>query len=551
MTASALEALPPELLTHLLSFLDLDELLSLSTTSHHLHHVVAASYIAHFARASLGYAPRTLKHLSFHARAPWPVRARWAARVAQRWDAWDARGGVVSAWREKCLPVVRLWEPARGVGAVLAARGREVEMWLTRQDGTVEPVPVVIADPWTHRARRGGDARGAHDDVTALAATQTPGEVLVSRVSGQVQRLAVVQHASARDGMPVVLEERARYSCGPEVGGAQTTVQALHAQGNVLVSAATSRLRAAAAAASTAVASTPGAGAVGRVTSLAQSLSSRAAPKRHFVSLHSLSSPWESPVVLPFAHKPWSVHLSPSARWLAVGHNGTTPLSIFHLDSTGAPASSGDAQVLARTKRNTSVYGLASPSPSCSPLNAEQTLLAAFYDSTTRVYDLRVPGPSSAVASAWTDSDEQRPQNEVMRLVDPWSDDPCYSVAMGGAAGAYVAVGTARNAAVRLFDVRYASSTMRQQGGKGKGQVAGRRGGITAFAPGRDRSPVYGLEIEGSRVWGVTDRRGFVLDFDAFRPRGGRAGIGEKVAFVGHGEGEGGVLRWTGDDEQR
>ncbi|BGP25528.1 hypothetical protein JCM10295v2_004456 [Rhodotorula toruloides] len=156
----------------------------------------------------------------------------------------------------------------------------------------------------------------------------------------------------------------------------------------------------------------------------------------------------------------------------------------------------------------------------------KETVLAAFYDATTCVYDLRSSPPPSDVVSAWDQPRFERPSNEIMRLSDPWSDDPAFSLAVGGAAGSYVAVGTARNAAIRLFDVRQAAS-----------------GGITAFAPGRDRSPVYGLEMEGSRLWGVSEKRGFWLDFDAFLGKED----GERVPFVGHVKGEGGSLRWMGE----
>ena len=40
------------------------------------------------------------------------------------------------------------------------------------------------------------------------------------------------------------------------------------------------------------------------------------------------------------------------------------------------------------------------------------------------------------------------------------------------------------------------------------------RGGYSVYTPGRPESPVYGLCGEGGRIWGVTDRRAFVLAFD-------------------------------------
>ncbi|TNY22229.1 hypothetical protein DMC30DRAFT_393000 [Rhodotorula diobovata] len=572
MHRSRLEQLPPELLSHLLSFVCLDSLLSLSATSRLLHAFITSSALPTYAAKTLGArTPFTLQHLPFHRRAPWAQRAQWGERTSERWGAWDGRGAVVSPWTGgKCLPVVKLWEVDHGVGTVLVASGRELQLWATRNDGNLEVIPVVVPLPpgvaAAAAAGRGAAApRGALDDVTSLASGTRPGEVVVARHSGLVQRLRVAHHADPARRRPLVLEETARYAMpGPGAGPAAdgkgaTAVQALHSGGGLLAAATTTRLpppsvsSALPSSSSLTASATP-------LHTLATSLSSRAAPKSHAVTLHALSSPWApASAVLPFAAKPWAVHLSPSRRWLAVGHTGTAPLSLLHLDSTGSPTGS-PALALARTRRPTSVYGLTSPSPLSSGwANPDETLLAALYDSTARVYDLRVPvpGPASS-SSSWDDAhaaaDDERPRNEVLRLSDPWSDDAAYALALGGPQGAVLAVGSARNAAVRLFDLRAPAAPLfllveaeTQREAKARDRATAR--GITAFAPGRDRSPVYGLAGEASRFWGVTERRGFVLDFDAF-PRGGGAGgrrWGERVAYVGHEEGGGGTLRWMGE----
>ncbi|GAA5847470.1 hypothetical protein JCM9279_000496 [Rhodotorula babjevae] len=565
MHLSRLEQLPPELLSHLLAFLPLASLLALSSTSHRLHDFIARAHLAQYtARAMGARTPFSLQHLGFHRRAPWAQRALWAERTSARWDEWDGRGAVVSQWGGKCLPVLKLWEVDRGVGTVLVGKGRELELWATRGDGSVEVVPVVVPLPASGKgAAAAAAARGALDDVTSLASGTRAGEIVVGRHSGLVQRLRVAHHADVARGRPLVLEETARYAMtaaalGSSGGGGKaagaTAVQALHSEGGLLAAASTTRLpppsaSAAASATSASYGASP-------IHSLASSLSSRAAPKRHAVTLHSLSSPWQAPAVLPFAAKPWAVHLSPSRRYLAVGHTGLAPLSLFHLDSTGAPLSPDSPSILARTPRSTSVYGLTSPGPLSAFANPDETLLAAFYDSTARMYDLRVAPPPSSTSSAggaWDAVDgDARPRNEVLRLSDPWSDDAAYALALGGAQGAILAVGSARNAAVRLFDLRSAAVPLpRCDGGAAELQLARERErtrGVTAFAPGRDRSPVYGLAGEASRFWGVTDRRGFVLDFDAFRARAASGGAeGERVAFVGHEEGGGGTLRWMGE----
>jgi len=59
---------------------------------------------------------------------------------------------------------------------------------------------------------------------------------------------------------------------------------------------------------------------------------------------------------------------------------------------------------------------------------------------------------------------------------------------------------------------------------------------------------VYGLSIENSRIWGVTEKSGFVFNFHADE----RDGRGEEsVAYVGH-EGEGkGELKRTGERSRK
>ncbi|BGP17202.1 hypothetical protein JCM10213v2_005218 [Rhodosporidiobolus nylandii] len=460
---SPLERLPLELLAHtLLPHLPLPSLLSLRLCSRTLRSAVE-EHLPSVLR-SLGYAPCTIAHLPFHRHAPAARKALWATSVVRRFEAQEFRGSVLGGqrggWR-KCLPVVKLWEPVAGEGALLVARGRGMELW--------------HADPSAGGGMRGADvlvdgfdggrreeAAGATKDVTALCGGIGLGEVTVARVDGTLSRLRVRSD-----------ERRA----GGGGGG----------------------------------------------------LSSRAVSSSHSISLHALASPWQPPEVVPLSTKPWSLLLSPSSSsasaaaspsWLAIGHTGISPLSLLPLTPSGPLPSA--LQPLSHTRKTTSVYALASP-PSSSPLSPSHTVIAAFYDSTTRVFDLRVPPPSSSSSSSWNDGDDDfRPANEIARLADPWSDDPSYSLACGGPSGSAVFVGTARNAALRIFDLRSAS----------------RSSSITAYAPGRDRSPVYSLAAEGSRVYGATESRGFVLDWDPWPER-----AAEGVAFVRHSEG--GAMRWS------
>jgi hypothetical protein len=59
-----------------------------------------------------------------------------------------------------------------------------------------------------------------------------------------------------------------------------------------------------------------------------------------------------------------------------------------------------------------------------------------------------------------------------------------------------IAGGGARHGTVCLFDIRYPKK------------------GWSVFSPAGKGSPVYSLKGEGGRVWGVTEKRAFVLAFD-------------------------------------
>ncbi|GAA5938987.1 hypothetical protein JCM10213_005997 [Rhodosporidiobolus nylandii] len=543
---SPLERLPLELLAHtLLPHLPLPSLLSLRLCSRTLRSAVE-EHLPSVLR-SLGYAPCTIAHLPFHRHAPAARKALWATSVVRRFEAQEFRGSVLGGqrggWR-KCLPVVKLWEPVAGEGALLVARGRGMELW--------------HADPSAGGGMRGADvlvdgfdggrreeAAGATKDVTALCGGIGLGEVTVARVDGTLSRLRVrsdERRAGGGGGGCVRLAEKARYdafpsaSAGGKTAGRSSTIQALASEGGVLAAAGTTRLPPGSVAASAPATPAPASPFSSRpstpsasLPSLAASLSSRAVSSSHSISLHALASPWQPPEVVPLSTKPWSLLLSPSSSsasaaaspsWLAIGHTGISPLSLLPLTPSGPLPSA--LQPLSHTRKTTSVYALASP-PSSSPLSPSHTVIAAFYDSTTRVFDLRVPPPSSSSSSSWNDGDDDfRPANEIARLADPWSDDPSYSLACGGPSGSAVFVGTARNAALRIFDLRSAS----------------RSSSITAYAPGRDRSPVYSLAAEGSRVYGATESRGFVLDWDPWPER-----AAEGVAFVRHSEG--GAMRWS------
>ncbi|GAA5859828.1 hypothetical protein JCM8547_004344 [Rhodosporidiobolus lusitaniae] len=551
---TGLHSLPPELLdSSLLPLLPLPSLLALSSTSSSLRSHITASYLPFHARRSLGYTPFTLAHLHFHSpSSSWVRKSLWSAQVSHNFLHHRFRGftlgGPHRTWA-RCIPVLKLWEDGEGVGNVVVARGKGVEVWRAGESaGGVMRGADVLFDSVRGARGKGGTKGGSYDDVSALSSGLSPGELVVGRIDGTLARYKVAADArdKRRGGGQVRMREVARYEAGPGgkggKGEGKTAVQALSTSGEMLVCAATTRGRP----------SVPSPADADADASLASQLASRSAPTTHSVTLHALASPWLPPTLVPYATatdgkkdgggKPWSILLSPSQSsssssspsWLAVGHTSPSPLSLISLTPSGplAPVS------LVRTAKTTSVYGLCSPSLVSSPFaNPDQTVIAAFYDSTTSVFDLRLPAPSPS-SSPPSSSRRYDPSfgahelqsNEVLRLQDPWSDDPSFSLSSGGPSGSYICVGAARDSNIRLFDVRNPSSS------------------VTAIAPGRDRSPVYGVAMEQSRLWAVTEQRVVGVEWDGFEGVRTGGGAWEGVGYVRHegvGEKGAGGLRVT------
>lgn len=467
--------LPPEILHHLLPFLSLSSIAALAATSRSLGTFVTTHAFRLHALSYESYSPFTVA--PSHRDWSWSRKAEWTCRQAARWDAWqcgaEVLGGQGRTWQRSCMPVIMLWEanPVSGrPPRVVVGKGPTIEMWEVDERGGSWNVYDGASHQGQGKMGRGGTQTGRPglDDITGIAAVAGGhDDLLLSHVSGSVQRMRLDPNGQ--------LVEVARYisaESGP------STVQALESAGGLIFCAHASRPRP--------HALPPRPTAVHLVSTAA----------RHYsVSIQSISSPWSPPTSFAIPTKPWFLLPSltsgtASPTWLAVGHSGPSPLSIYTLSSTGEPL---PLPISYSTASKTSIYALTTPSLNAAHFRPDATVISAAYDSLTRIYDLR----SSSL-------------NPIVELSDPWSDDPLYSVASGGPSGSYIAVGTARNA-IRLFDVRNPTN-----------------GGITAFAPTRERSPVYGVVMEHSRVWAVVERRAFVVDFE-----GGRREL-EDVAYYGH-----------------
>lgn len=359
------------------------------------------------------------------------------------------------------MPVLFIWAQGERRRLVIG-KGIELEIWeidafncswdLLRVNGGLNKAGAdILAGKCAVKTK-------GYDDITGISSQRD--DLLISRVSGRIQRIRFV---APEYGRPARIIELARYEAA---GG---TIQSLTSHNNLMIAASSTR-----------------------------PISQSPATSSHSISIFNISSPWISPTHLSLPTKPWSTLTTPSS--IIVGSSGPNPLRIYPLSPSGSTHSPSDYI----SPSSTSIYALCTPPLSISyHFHSSAIVLAACFDSLTRVYDIRLPST----------------QGPVMTLGDPFSDDACYSVSM---TGSWVAVGTARNASIRLFDLRNAREDVAT-------------GGITLFGQRKERSPVYGVALAFSRIYAVTDRRGFVVDFDC-----ATRGNGEPVGYYKHlGEGAG------------
>ena len=211
------------------------------------------------------------------------------------------------------------------------------------------------------------------------------------------------------------------------------------------------------------------------------------------ISIFNARSPWLSPGTfeLPSTTRAWSSLLtSPTS---SNGFNaliGTgSGISIYTLHPSGSSASPNTTQPIRylfgpEAPASSSAYSLSlPPSPSTasrSITHHPSTLLSSWYDSHLRLHDLR-----------------SRSTSPVASFSDPyaWADGSAmYCATFLGEN--WIAGGGARHGAVCIFDVRWPNK------------------GWSAFSPGGKGSPVYALQGDGGRLWGVSEKRAFVLAFD-------------------------------------
>ncbi|KAM0746508.1 hypothetical protein T439DRAFT_133146 [Meredithblackwellia eburnea MCA 4105] len=498
---SMLLSLPQEILHHLIPFLDLSSIALLCGTCQTLNSFLSEHAFRLHALHYLSYDPFTAypHHNSWN--WSWSKRLAWSLNVRERWQSWEMSGEVLSLFPRRCMPVVMLWDRGEKLSPrIVIGKGHKMEMWEVATDGRKNQVWEGTLQ-WTCPTREAeeslgiGRARKSYkkplEEITAICPVAGhPRDLIVSFASGRRQRKRMDDDFRLKD---------VTWYTAPEQG--QAVVQAMYSAGNYLFSAST-------------------------VRPPPRPLPSQRIPihqvpattRQHQISTQMIGSPWVSPSTFPIDSKPWSILASPSSSstapaWLAVGHEGTSPLSLFFLSTTGELLPSPPTY---EYPRKTSIYSLVSPSPLNTHFRSDCTILAGSFDSVCRVFDIRLP---STVPP-------------VLELSDPWSDDALYSIASGGPGGSYVIAGTARNS-IQVFDLRYPRTSAGAHTLIPADGVPGDSGGITMFSPTRDKSPVYSLAVEYSRIWAAVDRNTFVLDFEDLGGREVRA-----IEYYGHAKGD-------------
>lgn len=234
----------------------------------------------------------------------------------------------------------------------------------------------------------------------------------------------------------------------------------------------------------------------------------------HMLSLSSsglaallpLSTADPTPEVINLGVRSWVGHLSTrSSSYAAFGSTSKLPLSIHHI--TSSHLSPHPSLFLAphpsKIERATAVYSIQSAPLSAPWGDSDQIVVSGWYDGVVRVHDLRSSTRTTIDASFGSSSASAHPSAPaptsalvpVLFVSDPWSFEPIYSVACGGGSTAHIAAGSARHSVVSFWDVRAPAR------------------GWSVHAPGNDSSPVYSLLLDGARVFGANESRGFVFDF--------------------------------------
>ncbi|KAJ9103248.1 hypothetical protein QFC21_002671 [Naganishia friedmannii] len=251
------------------------------------------------------------------------------------------------------------------------------------------------------------------------------------------------------------------------------------------------------------------------------------ATKDGLASLYHAESPWTQPSTIDVGTRLWTAHLSLSASqpFAAFGGSGNASqaLRVFPVMPSGIFANSSakeqDHVAFGGSQRGRSaVYGIATPPNDMTMSfsnNPGSIVLSAWYDSFARIYDLRTTNLATGNAIP------------VAEMQDPWSHEALYCCDFVGPG--QVVAGSARHGMLHIWDPRMVKKATSRaeittvndgsldtsvQDPHETTVLSRHQGGWTVYTPGQPDSPVYDVKGEGGRIWGVTNRRTFVLAFD-------------------------------------
>lgn len=401
----------------------------------------------------------------------WRERARHAYQTNLHWASGEFTPWVLNTpWRARYHSVLAMSSTTLAVGA-----GNTIYTYLFSQGGVREDLAIQV-----HR-----DYLPA-TDITGLAFLPNIGatrQMLITDMSGRVVRIRADDDATSFpngrprlsgswNGKSAFVSQTARYDHPHEA------IKALSTSSSMALTMSTTGL----------------------------------------LSLFNANTPWVPPSTYHSQKTGWSCHLQldASTPFAATGlHNGA---SIIPIRQSGFDSSTPSLARLGGPKNGCPVYSISAFLPGSSP----DIVTTGWYDGKVRVHDLRLPATSAGSTSSALSPPSQPLSSlsgppsllkPVLTLSDPWrSFDAIYSLSARGvpsSSGAhshhYITAGSAQHSVVAIWDVRSPG------------------GGWSVYAPGGDRSPVYGLLTEGSRIWGTTQSRAFMLDFArGSTARGGR-----------------------------
>ncbi|KDQ11066.1 hypothetical protein BOTBODRAFT_114942 [Botryobasidium botryosum FD-172 SS1] len=465
-----LTALPVDILLLILRDLTVSSLAVLSRTCHSFHILINDAGWKQYANQNPRYSPSITRVAEIWSSRE---RARFAHLTDRRWDSqtYVARP-LCDPWATKLRPVLCISD-----SRLVLAKGQELLLYDFGCDHS-KPIQLPIVR-YAGSAQLSNRTKDSRHDITGVIFLPDGGanrQLCVAQANGKLTRYEI---SAAVPGAPIEANRSsiaARSRNGYNAGRAPKILQAttmatyehpltpinyLTSSGNHILSIAASGL----------------------------------------ASLIQADSPWEPPSTIKLPFQLWSAHLSlkSSTPFAAIGTKGPSPLGVYPI--TQSQLSSEPLAFLggSATPRS-AVYGICGVCPG-SPLgSSDQIVVSGWYDGRVRVHDLRcAPAPSGFDSSSGNDplsTSFPAPLHPVMTLHDPrGSLAPIYCVATGGGGASQLVAGTAEHAVISVWDLRKP------------------RGGWSFYPPEGDWSPSYSITLEGSKLWGTTQSRAFVLDF--------------------------------------